>query len=70
MGRHYRLRQEEVVAIKVVIHAAGDLGSLGSKRGASTFKKYHDHDAAKISVGVAGEPSKASSGTRTGAGLS
>ena len=69
MVRNYRLREEEVVAVKVVVHAAGDLGGLGAESGASAFKKHNHYDAAEIGIGVAGEPSEASACTRACAGL-
>jgi hypothetical protein len=64
---NYRFRQEEVVAVKIVVHAAGDLSGFGAKGGSAAFKKYNDNDASEIGVGVAGEPSEAGSGSRAGA---
>ena len=69
MSGNYRFGKEKVVAVKVVVHAAGDLGGFGTECGASAFKKDDDYNAAEIGVGVAGEPSKASSSTRAGSGL-
>jgi hypothetical protein len=67
--RNYRPGQKEVVAVKVVVHTARDFCGLGTEGRPSAFEEDDHYNPPKTGIRVTGKPAIASSGMRTGAGL-
>src|SRR5450631_1922152 len=64
-----RSRHEELVVVKVAIHASCNFRRFRPERRTSALQENHRHNASDVSVGVRGEPSEARTGARTGSSL-
>src|SRR5882762_4886970 len=62
-------RHEELVVVKIAVHASRDLSRFGPEGRMSALQEDDRHNASDVGVSVRGKPPVARAGARTCAGL-